>query len=287
MTSLCDICNKTYASSSSLWNHKKRMHIKSKEKCNPDITSNVPLKVDIIKSEYKCKYCSALFNKRQHRYRHQNQSCKMKDISGSEINDLRNTVNKLQQEINELKESQNCNKTKKLVMNNSGQLNVNCGAVNNNNINIIPLGKENLDELFTDEQIAEILKLNTSESINKSIFFVCTADNLKQCRNTYISSLEGNNCKVYDESQNKFITKPKEDVLNDVLYTHASSVKTLVDTRGKKKKQERANDFFNKLDTDKKLQKRKKNEINAIMHDHKDNIKPIVDSVNKKQIVQQ
>jgi hypothetical protein len=281
MSLVCDICNKLYASNSSLWNHKNKIHANKTNKSDENDVIPTSLPDVIMSSSTKsklCRYCNKSFYDRNNRNRHE-KICKNKDISGSELNELRSTVNKLQQEINELKNINSIKQNK--IVNNANQVNMNCGVVNN--INIIPIGKENINELLTDEQIAEILKLNASDSLNKTLLLVCTAENLKECRNTYISSLEGKHCKVYDEIQDKFITKEKDEVLNDVITTHVSTVKSIVDTHGKQKKQERTKEYFDKLDVDEKLQKKKKMEFNAIIHDNKDNIKQIVNSINKKK----
>lgn len=281
MSVLCDICNKLYASNSSLWNHKNKIHANKINKSdeNDVISTSLPDVIMLSSTKSKlCRYCNKSFYDRNNRNRHE-KTCKNKDISGSELNELRSTVNKLQQEINELKNNNSIKQNK--IVNNANQVNMNCGVVNN--ISIMPLGKENIDELLTNEQIAEILKLNASDSINMTLLLVSRAENLKEGRNVYISNFEGKYCKVYDEDQDKYITKEKDEVLNDVITTHVSTVKSIVDAHGKPKKQEKTKEYFDKLDVDEKLQKKKKMEFNAIIHDNKDNIKPIVDLVNKKK----
>lgn len=281
MSILCDICNKLYASNSSLWNHKNKIHANKINKSDENDVISTSLPDVIMSSSTKsklCRYCNKSFYDRNNRNRHE-KTCKNKDISGSELNELRSTVNKLQQEINELKNNNSIKQNK--IVNNANQVNMNCGVVNN--ISIMPLGKENIDELLTNEQIAEILKLNASDSINMTLLLVSRAENLKGGRNVYISNFEGKYCKVYDEDQDKYITKEKDEVLNDVITTHVSTVKSIVDAHGKPKKQEKTKEYFDKLDVDEKLQKKKKMEFNAIIHDNKDNIKPIVNLVNKKK----
>ena len=187
MTSLCNICNKTYASSSSLWNHKNKIH-HIKQAKNDVIAKSSPDVIVMTSTKTKaCKYCNKTFYDRNNRNRHQ-KTCKAKDVSGSEFTELYNTVKELKKEIEVLKQNQKAPENQ--IINNIGQANTNCGTVNNNTINIIPIGKENLYDLLTEEQIAEILKLSLSETINKSLLLVYTADNLKSCRNTYISSLD-------------------------------------------------------------------------------------------------
>lgn len=280
MTYICKSCNNIYASASSLSNHKRKCTVLKESESVHNLVHTPVHNNDDIKNDI-CKYCNKELCNRKSRWRHE-KVCKMRDISGSELNDLRNTVKELKKEIDELKRTQIRNKAEKQIVNNANQVNMNCGTINN--INIIPIGKENIDELLTDEQIKEILKLNAPDSITKSLLLVCVSDNLKGCRNTYISSLEGKHCKVYDEEQNKFVTKQKDEVLDNVMITHVSNVKTLVDIHGKPKKKEIVNEYFDKLDVDKTLQKETKMKMNAIIHDNKENIKPIVDAVNKKAL---
>jgi hypothetical protein len=73
----CNICNKSYSSYSSLWNHNKNIH-----KNNINISKllvsekyvNSPLEIN--NRIYKCKYCNNEYNHKQSRWSHE-QKCKI------------------------------------------------------------------------------------------------------------------------------------------------------------------------------------------------------------------
>ncbi len=72
----CKLCNKTYSSYSSLWNHNKNIH-KLKNNISKlyisETNNNNPLKINKI---YKCNYCDNEYNHKQSRWSHQ-QKCKI------------------------------------------------------------------------------------------------------------------------------------------------------------------------------------------------------------------
>ncbi len=278
----CDICKKVYASNSSLWNHKNKIHHLSDNKTttSPDNISTTSANEEVIitnKKKYTCTYCNHTYMHRNSRNVHM-KTCKMKDVSGNELIELRNTVKELREEITHIKQQQASQQPSTQINNDNRQINTNCN-INNNNINIIPLGKENIHELLTPEQISSILQACTYDKINKTLLYVYTADNLVNCRNTYVSNLDGKHCKIYDAEQHTFVTKPKEKVLNDVLHTQVEQVRNIVDTHGSEKKQQVVNTYLDNLESNEELQKKKKEEINCILHDNRKNVKPIVQNV--------
>ena len=100
----CNICNKIYASKSSLCNHNKKFHspnvIKSNILCNtPVINSNT----NVIQSntkEYNCKYCNKIFKMRQYKWKHE-QQCKIKE--NNKFKEIEEQNKQLIETINELK----------------------------------------------------------------------------------------------------------------------------------------------------------------------------------------
>jgi len=75
----CKICNKEYASKSSLCNHNKKFHkiiveIQTNSNNNTFIKNNI------------CKFCNRIFNNRQNRWKHESKTCKQKKIIEEEKN---------------------------------------------------------------------------------------------------------------------------------------------------------------------------------------------------------
>jgi len=58
----CNICNKTYSSYKSLWNHNKEFH-KNKNKTFNIVNKNIKENVKIVKS-LTCELCNKIFNNR-------------------------------------------------------------------------------------------------------------------------------------------------------------------------------------------------------------------------------
>jgi hypothetical protein len=116
---LCKICNKNYASASSLWNHNNKFHnnvIKNKNKnmsskcqhnvnlmstpCQPNVNimskqcePNINLICNNKINALQCKYCNKLYKFRQSKCRHE-QQCKIKDNDNKKIE-----IDKLKYEI--------------------------------------------------------------------------------------------------------------------------------------------------------------------------------------------
>ena len=85
----CNICNKFYASSNSLWNHNKKFHNKTVVLCG---TTEVVC--GTTNKKYKCTSCNKYFNDRSNKYKHE-KICKVKinEIARlkAEIEQLKNT----------------------------------------------------------------------------------------------------------------------------------------------------------------------------------------------------
>ena len=114
MTYDCVICNKSYKSPQSLWNHKNKYHqIQDSEE-----------------KKYSCAKCGRTFSYHQSRWRHESQKCNPK------INLLENEITVLKNEINELKIKPN------IIVNNTQ---------NNIIISALP-GSETIDHLSNSEK---------------------------------------------------------------------------------------------------------------------------------------
>jgi len=85
----CKICDKSYKSYNSLWNHNKNFHTKKKEINKPkEINKNII----ITDEKYTCVYCDKPFSTRQNKWKHQKLVCKDKNKK-SEIEELKEKVN--------------------------------------------------------------------------------------------------------------------------------------------------------------------------------------------------
>ena len=93
----CNICNKHYASNSSLCNHNKKFH-------NDNSKRNVSIrKQNVNISECKkniCVYCNKLFACKQSKWKHA-KTCKFinKINEQTEIETLKNTINEMRKQV--------------------------------------------------------------------------------------------------------------------------------------------------------------------------------------------
>ncbi len=143
----CKICNKAYASASSLWNHNTKFHTNKKciDKYDDKYKISKMISHDksmishkkIEEATYKCNYCTNTYKHFQSRWKHE-QKCK-KNLIVAENNLPQPNINQI-----------NSNNT------NTNTNNINNGVIHNtNNIIINQLGNESVDSL----PLNDILKI--------------------------------------------------------------------------------------------------------------------------------
>ena len=86
----CNLCNKYYASQSSLCNHNNKFHKDNIIYCEP--------------KQYNCSYCNKIFKMRQYKWKHE-QSCKIKNNTqeNNNLQEIKKQNKHLIKTINELK----------------------------------------------------------------------------------------------------------------------------------------------------------------------------------------
>ena len=193
---LCKICNKNYASASSLCNHNKKFH-NNVQKNNDQLLStsgqllstsgqllSTKNKCDVL----ECKYCNEKFNIRQTRWKHE-QKCKIKDDEKLKIENT-----KLKYEIELLKNNSN-NNNQIITTNNNNQITTTNNKNSNNNnsinntINIVKFGSERLSEILTDNEMLKITEFINS-SVNESIKRVHFNNKRPELKNIRIKNLK-------------------------------------------------------------------------------------------------
>ena len=201
----CNVCNKSYSSYKSLWNHNKKFHIKESSFVGLQ-NQNV-----ILLHTINCKFCKKIFNNRQNKYRHE-KICKLKDNIVLELQqknkEFENKIIELETKIN--------TKSNKIIKtqnnNNNTTNNNNNGTINNITIN--QFGKENINALSikeikelikNDNYLIDIVKLlNFNEKFPENHSFCNT-------------SLEGKYISVFNSNSNKIEKINKNDFYDKVL----------------------------------------------------------------------
>ena len=241
----CIICNKLYKTYKSMWHHKNKYHTENTQfipiispSC-PQHIPNIPTYEIIKKTEQTiCEYC----NKQMSSYKNLNRhlkTCKIKEnilqkneeikeITLQEIEELKKQNEEIKKQneettkaFNELKKmmlemmNKNCKmhpkKFQKLGTNSN-----NLTITNNNQINIIQLGDENLNDVFSKDEKLKILKRGYA-SLEEIIKHTHLNDKYLQFQNIIITNNRSNDAYVYTSELGKFILCDKREILEELI----------------------------------------------------------------------
>jgi len=256
----CNICNKFYASHSSLCHHNKKFHkIESNTNVmipvmdvtipvtNVMISDNRNLLEKSLINKNICEYCNKVFATRQSKSEHKIKSCKFNpnnpnnninhntnndELFRNEFNELKNTVNLLVNS-NKIhpKTLQKIN-TQNNINNNINNINNNINNIQNNNINnninvtIAPFGNENLSKILSDKEMKTILS-HLRLSVEESIKMVHFNDNRPQYKNIFITNMRDNVAHIFNGI--KFEVKSKDYVVSDLLNNHLGNIESFIE----------------------------------------------------------
>jgi hypothetical protein len=201
---ICNICEKFYASSASIWFHNKKFHteIINKNKENENKKKENENKKT---KDFPCKYCNKLFSFKQSRSDHEKNYCKMKNSE----------IQKLREEIQILK------KQNKKTINN-----INNGTINNKNIIINQFGNESIS-LLSQEDIKKLATSNFNALVD-IVKLLNFNENYPENHNFCTTSLEGDYVNVLNPENNQIEKINKMDFYNNVLSKSLDKVNQLV-----------------------------------------------------------
>jgi len=221
----CSQCNKIYSSYKSRWLHIKKFHI---DLCNSIVTiSNPVCNPKVIQNglpENRCKYCNKSFKFRQGKWKHE-KNCK--EIIKKENEKLKSEIEKIKETQKKILQAMKIHPKTLQKINN--QLNTSSVVNGNviNTINIVPLGKENLSELLSDNEKLSILnkKYNSiNELINK--IHILPDDKYRQFKNAYITNLQNDIAYEYDLKSKQFVAVDKNDLLEKLIDKRMNDIET-------------------------------------------------------------
>ena len=292
----CTICNKFYKSYKSLWKHNDIFHkhiIATTTTETPPITTETP-PTNIIKN--KCYDCNIVFSRKDSLMRHINKNICIKKIDNkSEINEIKEIKKK-----NESLEKQNEEIKKEMLelkkmlqkalkihpktlqkINKQLNNNINNGIVNNNNINIVQLGQENLDEILTEKEKLGILN-NKCHSLRDLVKLVHISPKYKQFKNIYITNLQNTIAYKYDTKTNNFLAVNKSDLLDDLIDNRISDI-DYFHSELEEKVDEQTSEIIKRFikrmnDGDDNMKDIKKEEIKLLIYNHSKDIRKEIDS---------
>ena len=235
---LCNICNKFYASQSSLCHHNKKFH-KIETNTNVPINSenilisseNIPKTSDNIIKYYNCRKCNKLFHNIKTRWSHE-QKCN-NNINKNNEELLKNEINNLKDKINILLKSNKIHPKKLQKINtqnniNNNTNNTNINNIQNNNINLtyVKFGNEKLSEILSKKEMQDILsqlRLSVEESIKKVHF----NDKRPEYKNVFITNMKDNLAYIFNGD--KFEVQSKDYVLSDLLNNHLGNIESFIE----------------------------------------------------------
>lgn len=247
MSFLCESCKKSYKTIQSRYNHIKKYHI-----------DNV----------IECKFCKKPLSNNFSRWRHE-KTCTNNNF------EMRKETEEIKQEIIEIKNLLKSLKIhpKKLQKINN-QLNNN-GTINNNTINIVQLGYENLDELLSEKEKIKILN-KKAHSLRDYIDMVHISNKFNQFKNVYITNLQNNIGYKFDSKANTFIAVNKSDLLDDIIDCRMYDIEQFYKEIGDKLDNETSkiiDKFITRMNNDDdKLKGIKKEEIKLLLYNSREKI---------------
>jgi hypothetical protein len=246
---LCKICNKNYASASSLWNHNKKFHNNidnNKMSTSGQLlstfgqllsTSGQLLSTKKKLNVLQCKYCNEIFNIRQSRWKHeQNCGYKIKYDENNENIKIENNkflalyaqtgfTRSQKYEIELLK-----NNTQIITNTNNSNNNCNNGNINNT-INIVKFGTEKLNEILNENEMLKITEF-INNSVNESIKCVHFNDKRPEFKNIIIKNLKAKNLQIFDGSN--FIIDKKYKNLYELIDNHIYNIQNFINNNKNK-----------------------------------------------------
>jgi hypothetical protein len=230
---------------------------------------------------FECSNCNKKLSRQDNLTRHL-KKCTPKKINIEEVNALKNEINDLKSTL--LNFMKIHPQTLKKI--NKDLYNVNNGTINNttnntNIINIIPLGKEKLNDVLSDEQKLEILKSGNNAHIKLTELIYQKAE-YKQMRNVYITNLQNDTGYIYDKKKKQYIVKSKNEIINQYsnerfwnIEEFLEKVKEDLDQNEFDKINKLVVDYFN----DKKFKKTKNKELLITLYNNKAQVKELYDLI--------
>jgi hypothetical protein len=272
MEYICEVCNKKYSSYQSLWIHNKKFHNKNTQNA-PKVVQNTP---KIEQNNYKCINCSKQFTRKYSLDRH-NFRCKIKHIKEyTLLKEQNQMLLKGQEELKELKK-QMSEIMKKINIKNSKLVNnFNCNNTTNNNIiNIIELGKENLSEIFSKQEKLNILRKGKG-CFTHLIEYTHLNEKYPQFHSILITNMQNNIAYLYNTETNKFEATTKDELLHNIFVEQTIHIYDFNNECGKylsEIEKKRIQEVIDKLDNNCEIfEKNQKNKLKLIIYNNRHKI---------------
>jgi hypothetical protein len=221
----CILCNKQYASKSSLCNHNKKFHNNNVVQKGTNVVLPVVVcGTSMSNNKNQCKFCNKLFNDRSNKYKHE-KICKKK-INNSEIESLKNTINEMKKQFSLILKEKGKMHHKTLQKINN-QLNNTTNSNNNiNNGNIInntfvKFGELEYQKVLNNSQIKQILN-KQYQSLEESIKQIHFNEELPEYSNIFITNMKDDLAYIFNGKQ--FISVRKNEIIHELIDIHTKEI---------------------------------------------------------------
>ncbi len=247
----CKVCNKTYSSYKSLWNHNKKFHTNTMINKDHLVINNDQKEINkdhLENNILNCKYCNKNFTFKTNKYRHE-KTCTEKNKEVLNVKQLELQLKIKEQEILKLKlklqkskktDISTVNQLNKLLMERHDQYqnyisNINNGNINNyngnvvNNIQLIGFGKEdNIIEKLTSKE--KKLILNSRYKSLEKLIEIVHCGNYNEFKNILVTNAKDNYVYKYDSSKSQFMLSTKDEVINSLIDNRMYELETIYDS---------------------------------------------------------
>jgi hypothetical protein len=226
----CNICNKVYASKSSLCNHNKKFHNHMSPICQPMSPICQPVSPICQLTEkinkIKCDFCNKEFNTRQSKSKHKKkctENNKFKEIEEQNkqlmqtINELKNQVSMILKEKGKIHHKTLQKINNQLNVNQSN--NINNGSIINNTY--VKFGELEYEKILNNNQIKHILN-KQYKCLEESIKQIHFNEDIPEYNNVFITNMKDDIAYVFNGKQ--FISIRKNEMLNDLIDTHIKEI---------------------------------------------------------------
>ena len=219
----CNVCNKLYSSYKSLWNHNKEFHKNNVVKCG----DNVVKCGDNVVKIYICSICNKNFNDRSNKWKHEK---KCKETNQNEIENLKNTINEMKEQIATiLKEKGKIHHKTLQKINNQLTNNINNQLTNNGQINngkiinntYVKFGDVDYQRILNNKQVKHILNQQFM-SIEESIKLIHFNKDLPEYNNVFITNMRDDIGYIFNGKE--FISVKKNEMINELIDSHIKEI---------------------------------------------------------------
>jgi hypothetical protein len=222
----CKICNKYYASKSSLCNHTKKFHKLNNIMDLPNSLFGSSKSIPNIEDPITCKFCNKKYSSPRNRWKHE-QKCKLKVTHKIEkleeiIVELQTQNQLMKQNIENITNNKNINN--KQIINTNNNTNNNITNTNNGKIinnTFVKFGNMEYKKILNNSQIKKILYRQYS-SLEESIKQIHFNEDLPEYNNVFITNMNNDIAYVFNGTQ--FISVRKNEMLNELIDTHIKEI---------------------------------------------------------------